>query len=447
MKGVEPAPGGPALDAWRAELSQPTGGFFDRFAECVRAPEGARDATREALKSLVPVVDWAGYLPHLPSGLLGTWGVWRLRTLLEEASFLRLLAIQLHAFAHEARKVRGGLAGLARGTGAWARVEAAAAERRPAQAYAELLGIDGPGREDFQRVLQLGAGDMACMGHKGGAAWFLGDLWERLDRPRATGRRLLAIAGWLVAAEPVDRFWQQRAAARFPAGTPAIDCRSASDPDAHARHVRGVCDLGLVALLDAFCGWMADGAGSGDLLSTLALAASEKLLDARRDLEGRTGGTLLYLAAVAHGLAPLARPEPYAQAAALVNLFPRDEPGERIQARAPAGPSGDPAHGLLEAILDAEPAQAMFHADRLRSAAGTEAVLRMLAEAASRNDPAFNHSSQALAVASAAELLPLITAEAQAALLAALAKSLANSQGSADLGRAADRALRGPATL
>lgn len=441
------SPGGLPLDAWRAELSRPSADFFNRFAACARAPEGARDATREAIKGLVPVVDWAGYLPHLPSGLLGTWAVWRLRALLEEPSFLRLLATQLHAFAHEGRRVRGGLAGLVRGSGDWERAEGAMAGGRPAQAYAELLAVEAPERGDFHRVLQLGAADMACMGQKGTAAWFLGDLWERLDRPGATGRRLLAIAGWLVAAEPVDRFWHQRAAARFPGAVPAIDCRRASRFDQQAALAREVCDRGLVAMLDAFCGWMREGAGSGDLLSALALAAAEKLLDARRDLEGRTSGTLLHLAAVARGLAPLARPEPYAQAAALVNLFPTDEPEERIRARPPAAPAGQPAHDLLEAILDAEPAQAMHFADRLREAAGPEAVLRVLAEAASRNDPGFNHASQVLAVAGAAEVVPEVGAEAQAALLAALAKSLANGQGSSDLGRTADRALGGPARL
>jgi hypothetical protein len=70
-------------------------------------------------------------------------------------------------------------------------------------------------------------------------------------------------------------------------------------------------------------------------------------------------------------------------------------------------------------------------------------VLRVLAEAASRNDPAFNHAHQVLAVAAAADLAPTLAAGAREALLVALAKNLANSQGSGDLGRLADRALAG----
>jgi hypothetical protein len=70
-----------------------------------------------------------------------------------------------------------------------------------------------------------------------------------------------------------------------------------------------------------------------------------------------------------------------------------------------------------------------------------EAALAALAEAATRNDPTFNHAHQVLAVAAAADLLPHLPPFAQEALLAALAKNLANSQGSGDLGRQADRAL------
>jgi hypothetical protein len=77
----------------------------------------------------------------------------------------------------------------------------------------------------------------------------------------------------------------------------------------------------------------------------------------------------------------------------------------------------------------------------LLKAAQGDGILRMLAEAASRNDPAFNHAHQVLAVAAAAELLPLLPVCAQEAMLMALAKSLANSQGSGDLGRLADQAL------
>lgn len=430
------------LAAWKTELENPSDAFFDAFAACVRDPDGPRDASREALKILIPAVDWAGYLPHLPAGLLGCWGVWRLRPLLAEDSFLRLLAIQLHAFAHEVRKPGGGLAAIGRGSGSWANIDAALATRRPSLAYGEALGIEEPTTKDFRRLLGMGAADMACTGLKGTAPWFLGDLWERLDRPKATGRRLLAIGAWLVASEPADRFWNQRAAVRLKDDPPSIDDGPARFPGDHPEAAREICDLGLVALLDAFCGRMKSGWTAGDLLSALTLAAAEKLLDARRDLEGKTSGTLVYLAALAHGLAPLQRPEPYAQAAALVNLFPTDDAADRVRSRPPGQPTR-----LLDAILDAEPREAMHLAAQLGAAQGEEAVLRALAEAASWNDPAFNHSSQVLAVAGAAELLPRLTEAARSTLRVALAKSLANSQGSGDLGRRAEQALRRPATI
>jgi hypothetical protein len=70
-----------------------------------------------------------------------------------------------------------------------------------------------------------------------------------------------------------------------------------------------------------------------------------------------------------------------------------------------------------------------------------EEVLRALAETSTRNDPTFNHAHQVLAVAAAADLLPDLPPFAQKAMLVALVKSLANGQGSGDLGSLADRAL------
>ena len=71
-----------------------------------------------------------------------------------------------------------------------------------------------------------------------------------------------------------------------------------------------------------------------------------------------------------------------------------------------------------------------------------DAALRALAEAASQNDPAFNHSHHLLAVAAAADLAPRLSLEARTVMSAAITKSLANSQGSSDLGRKADKALQ-----
>jgi len=134
-------------------------------------------------------------------------------------------------------------------------------------------------------------------------------------------------------------------------------------------------------------------------------------------------------------------PRHFAQAAALVNLFPTDEDERRVRPEPPRQMPEDPATGLLDAILDSEPPQAMYLAQALQQAQGTEALLRVLAQAASQNDPAFNHSQQILSVAAASDLMPLLPEHAQSALLIAVTKSLANSQGTADLGRLAERAL------
>jgi hypothetical protein len=120
-----------------------------------------------------------------------------------------------------------------------------------------------------------------------------------------------------------------------------------------------------------------------------------------------------------------------------VNLFPTDEAEGRIQA-VPSSPVSEAA--FTDAILDAEPAKAMGLAETLE----VNAALRALAEAASQNDPAFNHSHHLLAVAAAADLSPRLGVKACEAMLAAVAKSLANSQGSSDLGRRADKTFQAP---
>jgi hypothetical protein len=125
------------------------------------------------------------------------------------------------------------------------------------------------------------------------------------------------------------------------------------------------------------------------------------------------------------------------QAAALVNLFPTGEEEDRPRPAPPRAAVPDPAAALLDAILDGEPEPAMGLAQGLPE----EPLLRVLAEAASGNDPAFNHSHQVLAAAAVADLLPHLPEHARAALLLALAKALANGQGSSDLGRLADAAL------
>jgi hypothetical protein len=422
---------------WLRELESPTEAFFPVLARRLAEPDGLRDALRDAVKTLIPRTDWEAYQPHVPHGLLGLRAVLRLQPLLEERSFLRAVSTQLHMAAHEGRRSPQALAQAlaAKGSGSWRNLEAFIQTRRPSLAYAEAQGIEQPEVADFQRLGHLTETDMANVGHKAVLACDLGDLHERLGRPKATGRRLLGLVAW-VAATAEDTFWARRAAKRLAGVEVAVPWRESVEDEATlADQVRDLCDEGLVALLDRFAERLKAGQGAGDVLAALVLAASEKQLDARRDLEGKTAWTFAYLATLARTRPT--DPRVWCQAAALVNLFPTDEPEARIQP-ADVTPS---AEGLLDAVLDLEPALAMGHARGLARAGQAEALLATLSEAATRNDPTFNHAHQVIAVAAAADLLPHLPAFAQEALLVALAKNLANSQGSGDLGRQAERAF------
>lgn len=422
---------------WLQELETPTAEFFAVFAERVAEPDGIRDGARDAVKTLIPRIDWEAYLPHVPHGILGLRAVFRLRPLLEDASFLRALAVQIHMAAHEGRRTQTAFEQVAsaKGSGSWRNLEAFIAARKPGLAYAEAQGFELPGPEDFHRLARLVEPDMANVGHKMVFALHLADLGEQLDRPKATGRRLLGLAAWL-AATPEDLFWAKRAGKRFGDSIPSIALEaSPMDGTALDPIVRDVCDLGLVSLLDSLTARLRSGLDGGNLRAGLVLAAAEKQLDARRDLEGKTAWNFVYLSTLNRPEVPAAT---WCQAAALVNLFPTEEAEARLQPHKVHPPSPE---ALLNAVLDGEAVSAMGQAQALLDAGQGEAALKMLAEAASRNDPAFNHAHQVLAVAAAADLLPLLPACAQEAMLMALAKSLANSQGSGDLGRQADRAL------
>ena len=418
-----------AIESWKQELETPTEAFFGAAAARFRVADGPRDATREAIKALVPRIAWESYLPHVPHGLLGLDAVFRLRPLLSETSFHRVLSTQLHAFAHEGR--RRAPWQISEGSGHWPHVEMAIQRHMPALAYGEMQGVKEPEEADFLRVGSAIASDMANMGHKAVMADRMRALFGTLDRPKATGRRLLGLTAWLAASEPEDRFWAKRAAARIgedfvvPETGPLF-----ADGDAATREI---CDLGLVELLNAFTARLKAGASQSALLDALVRAASEKQLDARRDLEGKTSWSFSYLATLASAQA--ADGKAWCQAAALVNLFPTDEIAGRVEPKAPSGQATEAA--LMDAILDSEPEQAMG----LAAALDADSALRALAEAASQNDPAFNHSHHLLAVAAAADLAPRLSIEARAVMFAAIAKSLANSQGSSDLGRKADKAF------
>jgi hypothetical protein len=427
-----------AESRWSRELETPSEGFFAAYVERTSEPDGVRDAVREALKTLIPRIDWEAYQPHVPHGLPGLRAVLRLQPLLGERSFHRALATQLHMAATEGRR-QGQVAAqvqAAKGSGSWRNLEGFIQSRRPGLAYAEAQGFELPGLDDFQQLGRLTELDMANVGHKAVLCDHLAELHGRLGHPKATGRRLFGLAAWL-AATPEDTFWARRAAKRLVGAEVAVPWTDAIlGGEALESQVRDLCDLGLVALLDRFTERLKAGQGSGDTLAALVLAASEKQLDARRDLEGKTAWTFAYLATLARTRP--ADPRIWCQAAALVNLFPTDEPEDRVQ---PGLVSAVAPEALLEAILDSEAALAMGQAQSLLRGGKAGAVLETLAEAATRNDPTFNHAHQLIAVAAAADLVPHLPILASEAMLVALAKSLANSQGSGDLGRLADRAL------
>lgn len=429
---------------WLRELEKPSTAFFEAFAQRAAGPAGPRDAARDAVQNLAPLVDWAAYLPHIPHGLLGLGAAFRLRPLLSEGSFLRILSTQLHAFALEERGRPGkNLGATGAGSGSWTNLDMALDTHRPSIAWGEAMGIQEVRPADFLKLESRVERDMANVGHKAVMARDLGELFQALESPKAGGRVLLALVAFLCASEPFDTFWHQRAARRLEGIPPVPHLAPAADAGALAAAAREICDSGLVDLLDSFAFRVRAGAGGGDLLAALVLAASEKQLDARRDLEGKTSWNFVYLAHLAKrsaGTGALA-PETWVQGAALVNLFPTDEEEDRPRAVPPRTPVPDPACGLLEAILDAEPQQAMFHAGEMLDLGNEGAVLGLLAEAASTNDPAFNHSHQMLAVAAAADLAPHLPGGVRRAMFIALAKSLANGQGSTDLGRLADKAL------
>ncbi len=428
----------PVESPWQQELETPTDSFFQVFADRVAKPDGVRDSIREAVKILVPRIDWEAYQPHVPHGILGLRAVLRLAPLLKEASFHRALAVTLHMTAHEGRRSALSLAQVmaAKGSGTWRNLEDFIQSRRPGLAYAEAQGFELPDAEDFRRLGLLTLTDMANVGHKLVLACDLADLHERLERPKATGRRLFGLAAW-VAGTTEDTFWARRAAKRLVGADLSVPWTpSLLDPEALQEQVRDLCDLGLVALLDRFTDRLKAGQGAGDTLAALVLGASEKQLDARRDLEGKTAWTFVYLASLARSRPT--DPRVWCQAAALVNLFPTDEPESRIQ---PAPIPEPDREALLDAMLDLEAPLAMGHAQGLVRAGVADVALGALAEAATLNDPTFNHAHQLLAVAAAADLLPHLPKVAQEAMLVALAKSLANSQGSGDLGRQAEKCL------
>lgn len=422
-------------EAWVQELESPGEGFFRAFAALGRKPEDRTTGILVALETLIPRIDWEGYLPQMPHGLLGLAAVMQLEALLAPEDFSRLLATQLHALTCEGRVGPGkGLGVISRGSGHWPHVLLALERHQPALAWGEIQGMARPEANHFKELLTLACHDMANLGHKAVGLHLLEGLHGALGCPEHSGRHLLGVAAWEAAAGPVDHSWAQRIRKRLPEGLRVPLQPANREPGFHQEAAGIVGEAGFISLLDSLGAWLREGLGSGDLLAILSLAAAGKLRDARRDLEGRTGWTLSYLAMVAEALPTL--PEAWAQAAALINFFPSDEPEDRLEP-AVVGPSSEAALALREAILDGEAAQAMGWAQRMNA----DSALREMAHTVAQNDPGATYSAQALTLGALSRLLPQLPESIQQPLLIAVAKSLANSQGSGDLGNRAVRAL------
>jgi len=419
---------------WLRELETPTDKFFEAFAQRLKLEtspsEGARAATREAIAFLTPRVHWEGYLPHIPHGLLGLWAVFRLEGYLEPRRFLRGLAAQLHLFATEGR-ARKSLLEISSGSGSWENLRLAFDRFEPSLAWGEAMGFEAPQRSDFHRLAVWAGPDMASVGHKSVMAHRLGDLAGMIGGVE-TARILLAISAWLGASQPVDLFWQARIQKRL--GEHPASLPEGAGALGESSLARGICEWGLVELLDGMALAVRNGISRGEFLVNLAQAAISKQLDARRELEGKTSWNFVYLASVAE-VAP-ADALAWCRAAALVNLFPSGEEEQCLQPRAPkAGAS------LLELILDGEVREAMFLAEACYQTQSVEALLKALAEAVMEDDPHGHYGYPLLALASAADWLPALPGERQKTMLIALAKLLANARGSCDLANRASAAL------
>lgn len=385
---------------WVEALKNPDGDFFAAYSAALKA-HGPMACVEAAVIHLTPRVDWAGYLPGMPHGLLGLDAALELRPLLSERRFHRLLGLQLHAFAMEGRAKR---------------------RAKPSSEAATEAA--------FRELLAQAAPDMANIGHKAVAAATALRLWQRLGQGEDAGRALLAWARFVVMAEPVDRFWNVRMARRLESGLPS-QTRVLGEAWQQA-FAESMDEVGLVALLDQVAERLREGPSTEDLLAALSLAACDKQLAATRDLEGKTAWNFVYLAALACELPAREQPEVWGQAAALVNFFPAEawlnDPWSEIST------TGD----LLEAILDGEPDRAL---ERALGYEDPAEALKILAEAACLNDPGFNHAMQILAVASAVRCpLPPKAARRR---VGALAKFLGNTQGQDYFGRQVERALEG----
>ena len=426
-----------AIQSWEEELTRPSKDFFKAYVNATKNDEDLILAVRSAIKVLVPVVDWQGFLPHMPHGLLGISSVFRLRDSLDTRSFRRALGTQLHYFAHEGRAPSAKRPVM--GSGSFKNIKMGIQKQHPEIAFGEVMGISVPTDSDFDSLIALVKKDMSNMGHKLVFVHHMKYLFIQLGRPKATGRWLLGICAWLAGCTP-DTFWNERAQIRLNQdltlpGTDASVLSTTSN--SYLRTV--VNEYGLVQMLNEWTSATLKGLTPPEMIKILLLSSSDKLLDARRDLEGKTSWLFTYLESLWFSEDAKEDLVIWSQAAALVNLFPSEEESLRMTAELQNSRS---KLKLSDAILDVEPQKAFTIANTLLNTASlSENVVTEVAQAIAWGDPIYNYSHHSLALASLIHLRHQIEPKIWNYAMCSLCKSIANSQGSSELSQQLDRLL------
>lgn len=357
------------MDAWLLELQEPTPDFLACYARRARA-EGINAVLRELAERL-PM--------NGPSTFQSAQGLMLLRAILVLSPWLQ--ETSLH----------GLLAAQALGLAMGPLPEGVPPAAGP-ETYASLRARVAP--------------DMASTGIKGILAHQLEDLAGRLG----LGAHLLPLLQATCAAIPTDTNWYQRALKRLEGPLPP---GSPKDP------VRVLCEGGLVEVLDHFGGLVRR---KEPVLGFLVEGAARKLLEAGRELQGRTSWLFVYLATL-----PGSAQAQWLQAAALVNFFPSEDWASLESEEGEAD-----IQALQEAMLDAEPDETRRIALALLAREDPLDLMPVLAEAVASSDPMNDGGHRLLAAAAVAELLPLVDRRAQAWMVLSLAHALAATQTSGD---------------
>ncbi len=425
------------MQKWEEELTQPSEAFFSTYIDVTQNDEDLILATRLAIKILIPAIDWQGFLPHMPHGLLGLSSVFRLRNSLDLRSFRRLLGTQLHYFAKEGRALSPRKPIM--GSGSLQNIKMGIQKQLPEVAFGEVMGISIPTEKDFDVLVNFVKKDMANMGHKLVFIHHMKYLFIELGKPKATGRWLLAICAWLAACSP-DNFWNERAQKRLDEQISIQKTTTWRTSPLNEDHLRkAVNELGLVQMLNEWTSTTLKDPSFKVMLKILLLSSSDKLLDARRDLESKTSWLFTYLESIWFCDDTKSDLSIWSQGAALINLFPSEESSLRIGSQ----PLDHKlAIKLSDTILDVEPQLAFTVANTLFSDNDyVDDAIRDIAYAVSWGDPIYNYSHHSLALASLIHLRTESDPAVWNYAMCSLCKSLANSQGSSDLSRQLDRLL------